>query len=438
MRIGKATTLVIALHMASVPCTELFGGGVDYSKEVTTGEISTMIFGPANPLRTKMVALNIGRTHAEFKTSLNCGQLDVTGSIKGQIGIINEQLSQSKKIIESMVLRPESLALGLICYFKQSTCSRIRHFQGLIMENFKLEYDACTAMDEFIDEQAEIGMKQRRSAAFKECIQQSGEGMTASKVKECRENAEGSTLNLLYPFKKVIARGKQNFLESITKAVDPDGWSQAKYSLMTKIFGEVRVYKNGYWAQAFPKDMLRPDQVAENVEIEGRSMACDTNKLARIVRGESSLVNVDFGELLADAVKENLDETTIRDLDSIPKPDKEVICASIGRTIAALAIEKFASESRSTFSSALKNRAISEELRVFFGDQAEKSLLALEKAAEKNQVVPLKETRIELAKIATKYRAKNREIATENIGKKNHNKRVREGFSCVDALSCKR
>ena len=123
---------------------------VDYKEKIRASDIAASMFGPVSPEETRKIALNIGRIGLTFKSRLNCGAMDFEGSIEAEFEHVEKQLKEGLKQVQRLVTNPNSLALGVICYYKPNVCSYIRHLSGMLQESLNLQFDACSAMDKYI------------------------------------------------------------------------------------------------------------------------------------------------------------------------------------------------------------------------------------------------------------------------------------------------
>ncbi|NQY01269.1 MAG: hypothetical protein HRT70_09145 [Flavobacteriaceae bacterium] len=421
--------LILAAISSSIALAEDRGALIDYSTTLKASDVATLFFGPAAEPKSKRVGINVGRIAISAKTRLSCGKIDVVGSVKGELNKIDQQLRAAVSEIESIITNPAALAMGAVCYYKPNVCSHIRHLSVLLNEAINLQFEACQAIDKYIDDQADKGLKQRHAKAVEECL--AGKDLTTENIRACHSRSARSR-NLLAPFEMRYATGRQKVLESIMEVVK----KSENYTLWSRILGEVEMKSNGYWVKLFPDDMLRPDDVTNNFLSSARSESCDINKLERIITNTESPTDDDFGKYVRDVIKARVPIEVVKDLRSIPLEDQKMACSALGEAIAEIAVKRMVSDGKSSMSSALSNGALPDDLRVFYRERSEETTQAILAKIESEQIKPLKEVIGYLAQLGLEYRDLNRNTATGVQAKKLFNKDRASSRKCEDALSC--
>jgi hypothetical protein len=403
---------------------------VNLKASIRASELATEMFGPIPPEEAKKMALNVGRIGISINSRLNCGRMDIGASIEGEFKQVERQLKTSLKQIEGMVTNPGRLALGIICYYKPNVCSYIRHLSGLMQESINLQFDACQAIDNYIDDQAAKGMKMRRSEAIEACL--SSGPLTAEKIRECQKE-ESRARDLLYPFKRRFTNHNQKLLKETLSLVKKSD----NYNLWARLLGEVEIKRDGWWSSLYPKDFLKPDDFASNVLIASRKGACDYKSLESII-GSGGIVPNDgtINPYIERVIREKISKSLVRDLKSLPEVDARRACNSLGESIAELAIKRAVADGRTTLAAALANDAIPDDLKVFYQDRSDKTFSSISAAIKAKDVVPLAKNIRNISHLAKAFRRLQREKAATLSSKRTFNDERALKESCEDELSC--
>ena len=323
--------------------------------------------------------------------------------------------------------------MALICYYKPQVCAYIRHGSLIFNEQLALQYDACEALDKFIDDQADKGMKKLQAENVQKCISDNSHGgsITTAMIRNCQKR-DGRMRNLLKPFKTAYASGKQKVLKSIVSVVDGDG----EYLTLVKLLGEVEVHENGHWVKLFPKDMTSPDDVAENYIAAGEEQACDLSKLAAIIDGSDPVPPDPFAKEIRMVIKEKVPKEAVRDLKSIPANDQKSACTAIAEGVAQIAVKRANAKNKAIMAAALSNDALPDDLRAFYRERSHLTFSAIQAKIDAEEIIPLGEVLTGLRDLALQFRTKNRESASGVSAGKILNESSGAVDGCEDELSC--
>lgn len=420
---------LIALMSSSIALSD----SIDFSKTIEASELAEHFFGPQKEAPVKRTAINIGRLGVSAKTKLNCGRLDVVASVEAEVRNVESQLKQAGEQIKSMFNNPASLAMATVCYYKPSVCSYIRHSSLMFGDNMNLAFNACKSIDQYIDTQADKGMRTLQAEGVKQCIlDRSGGGKISSEDIRVCQAKKGRMRDLLKPFSTKYANGKQKVLASLVETVG----ESKQYGPMAQILGEVEVYQNGYWVKAFPKDLVTPDQFVSNALAAGSGQSCDLTTLRKVVSGEQPPGQGPLDVAVSEVIREKINGTVIRDLESIPARDRTLVCRAIGDAVAEIAIKRLGTKYQSIMAAALSNDALPDDLRAFYENRSEDTLKAISDRAKAQEITPLLETVGQLGRLAYLFRQKNRDEASGVSSKRIDNQNVGPDRDCEDVYSC--
>lgn len=404
-------------------------GEINYSNSITASEASEWFFGKSTPPAERIkLALNVGRINARLGTKLKCGNLSLDANLGAEFEKLQEQLQKSISSLEDMITGGGA-AVAVVCYYKPNVCAHMRHFSAMIQEELNIQMDACRSVDNFISEQAEKGQKELRAKATQDCIDEKGPEISPSVMRECLKS-EGTARNLLSPFSKKIASGKQKVLSSILEVVN----ESEDYNLWAQMLGEVELHKNGYWSKAFPKDQLKPDSYVDNVMIASQKASCDPARLRAIISSKEAPNTSDFDKYVTVVIREKLTKDTIYSLESLPKNERAMACTALGESLAALAVKRFKAKGESAVTSALASDALPDQLSEFYADRSQMTFSAIDSKLASKEIRPLSEVIERIGRLGAAYRKKSREDAADITINKLKNKDLEN--QCTDAFSC--
>lgn len=403
---------------------------VNLRERIKASDLATEMFGPIPPEEARKIALNLGRIGISINSRLNCGKMDIAASIEGEFKEVERQLKTSLKQIEGMVTNPGRLALGVICYYKPNVCSYIRHLSGLIQESINLQFDACQAVDTYIDDQATKGMKQRRSEAIEACL--SAAPITAEKIRECQRE-ESRARDLLYPFKRRFTDHNQMMLKKVLTVIKKSD----NYNLWARILGEVEIKRDGWWTSLYPMDLLKPDDFTSNVIITSKKDACDYDSLESIIKS-GGIISSDgtINPYIKRVIREKLPLSIVKDLKSLPEVDTQRACNSLGKSIAELAIGRAVADGRTTLAAAMANDAIPDDLKIFYQNRSDKTFSSISESIKARDVIPLSKNIRNIRQLAKAFRNLEREKAATLSSKRTFNSERALKETCEDELSC--
>ncbi|RYZ90536.1 MAG: hypothetical protein EOP04_03610 [Proteobacteria bacterium] len=382
------------------------GEKVDYSQVYSSSEAAGWFFGPARTVeQQKKAALNIGRVNVRVKTTLQCGKLNLSSSIQAGLTDMRDQLSSAANQLRGM-LTNGGVVIAVVCYYKPNICAHVRHFTAMLQEDLNLQFNSCNAMDTFINEQADKGAKEVKAQAFSECMA-SKNNPSALDVKTC-QSAAGSSLNLLAPFNGSKSNGIQKVLGSLLTYVN----KSENYELWSKVLGEIELKKDGYWVRLFPKDLLRAEDVVVNIAADAKQSSCNTADLRKIIQDQASGGD-DYSKFVRRVIKENIAESIVKDLESMPAADRAMGCQALADSIAKLAVKRAVSEGRSDMAAALTNPALPTDLRTLYGDQSRETFKTIEERSEVLKPREITDVLQMIAKLGSNYRKLNHEAASD-------------------------
>jgi hypothetical protein len=404
------------------------GESIDYSKVYSSSEAASLFFGPSRTVeQQKRAALNVGRINLRVRTSLQCGKLDLKTSLNAGLENMKDQLSTAANQMKGM-LTNGGVVIAAVCYYKPNICAHVRHFSAMLQEDLNLQFNACNAMDGYINDQADKGAKEIKAQAFAECLNRAGSDPSAQDVKKCQSQA-GSALNLLSPFDGKRLNNTQEVLKSILAVVK----KSENYDLWARILGEVELKKDGYWVRAFPKDLLRADDVVVNLAADSKASVCNTADLRKILADQASPGD-DYARFVRRVIKENVSEMTIKNLESMPAGDRAMACQSLADAIARMAAKRVATEGRSDMLAALKNPALPQDLRDLYGEQSRETFKTIEERSEVLKAKEIPDVIAMIAKLGGSYRKLNHGAASDISVRQQQNKKLDQ--DCTDQFSC--
>lgn len=418
------------LHLLLLPGV-LMAGSFDIKNKLSASELADQMFGPVSSDKQTEIALNLGRVGIGIDSQLNCGMLDVSASIKGEFKQVEQQLKGALNQVKKLASNPARLSLGVVCYYKPTICSYIRHLSGQLQESINLQFDACKAVDDFIEGQAEKGSKEVQAKAIKKCME--GGALTSDKIRRC-QGVEGRSRDLLYPFQEKYTERKQRLLKDSFKLLKKSD----DYGLWVKLLGEVEIQKNGWWYKIFPKDLLTAESLSNNVFVKSKQAICELESLEKLVsKPERRVAAEQVLGMVQTAIKENLPKTLVKDLRSLPESDRQKACTALSKNIAAIAVKNTATDGKSTISGVLSNGALSDKLRDYYAERSKLTFDGLESSAKKiDNESPLSETLKNISKLAYEYRKLNKDSASLITAKRMINSK-KSKKKCEDEISCK-
>ena len=420
--------LMALLSLLHAPLAFSAGEKVDYSQVYTSSEAAGWFFGPTRTVeQQKKAALNIGRVNLRVRTTLQCGKLDLKTSLQAGLENMRDQLSSAANQLRGM-LTNGGVVIAVVCYYKPNICAHVRHFSAMLQEDLNLQFQACNAMDTFINEQADKGAKEVKAQAFSECMAGKGNNPSAQDVKQC-QNASGSSLNLLAPFNGSKSNSIQKVLSSLLTYVN----KSENYDLWARVLGEIELKKDGYWVRLFPKDMLRPEDVVVNIAADAKQSSCNTADLRKIIQDQATGGD-DYSKFVRRVIRENVAESIVKDLESMPAADRAMGCQSLADAIAKLAVKRAVSEGRSDMAAALTNPALPADLRSLYGEQSRETFKTIEERSEVLKPREITDVLQMIAKLGSNYRKLNHEAASDISVRQEQNKQLNE--DCTDEFSC--
>jgi hypothetical protein len=407
-----------------------FGAGetIDYSKVYSSSEAAGLFFGPSRTVeQQKRAALNVGRINFRVRTTLQCGKLDLKTSLNAGLENMKDQLGAAASQMKGM-LTNGGVVIAAVCYYKPNICAHVRHFSAMLQEDLNLQFNACNAMDNYINDQADKGAKEIKAQAFADCLGQTSGDPSAQDVKKC-QNQAGSALNLLSPFDGKRTNNTQQVLSSLLSFVK----KSENYDIWAKVLGEIELKKDGYWVRLFPKDLLRADDVVVNLAADSKASVCNTADLRRIITDKASPGD-EYARFVRRVIKENITEATVKNLESMPATDRSMACQSLADAIAKMAAKRMATEGKSDMLAALNNPALSQDLRDLYGQQSRETFKSIEERAEVLKPRDIPDVVAMISKLGASYRGLNHNAASDISIRQEQNKKLNQ--DCTDQFSC--
>lgn len=401
-----------------------------YEEQTKASEFAREFFGPAGQQK-RVPGLDMGRYKAGVSSKIDCGSLDLEGSLKAELE--NLQAQVRSLLGTSAIDLAKKGAMMAVCYSSPAVCAQLRHDFLALQSTINLRAQACRAMDDFIDSSADKGAKQLRSEAQAECTKEKlAQGMSlASAMRQCQGQSGLPLRDFQAGLEKRFITGRQRVLESIVKfAKSGDG---VTYDFLAGVLGEIEVQEDGYWQPMFAKGMLRAHEVAGSFLALGEAKVCgDRNDLFR----EGSSDAMEMG--IAQMAKEKLTPEDLSHLEDLEREDRRLACGALGRALGQLAAQRTMARSEAILSSGLLNTAIPDSLRAEYRVRGTATFEALRKALASEEIPSLEEVKRAVSLLAKSTREKNRILAQDLSRGRLENYRQDSDLhsDCSDTLSC--
>lgn len=407
---------------------------VDYKAEFKSEDLARRFFGPLPKEELEVIAVKVGKVDINLKTSIDCGNINIHGTIKAEIEKLEEQLTTALATLTR--LNPSQLALAAVCATEPELCTYARDMGAKFGEIFAMQFNVCNSIDSYISDKADEGRKSILQRNFNKCMSKyNKDGYTKKQAEACRAKAKEKSeiRDLLKPFKESYVKGKQNVLDSILSAAQ----ESKHYNLLAKILGEIELQKNGLWVKAFPEDRLSPSQAASKFLRESDNISCNINALESIVKAKDPAKDKEgIEKYITQSIKDKISPEIIFDLKSLPEQEKKIICRNLGNSIGESAIKKFEAESKSALSVSLKNNALPDDIKSFYEENSKNTFEAIQKKMASKEIPPFEEIKNKLQTIASNYRRMAHEAAAGASRNRSTNNRSNELFKCVDTATC--
>jgi hypothetical protein len=404
-----------------------------YENTIESSRLARDLFG-TNKEFNRAPGVDLGSFRAGVSSRLDCGRLDITADIEGQLQAIKKQLEKMipRNAADARRLASTSAMLTL-CYAYPTVCAQLRHDFLSLQGNLNLRAQACQAIDKYIDNQADRGAMQLRAEAQAECVSQKvGGGLdTARATAECQDKTGLPLRDFQAGLEKRFTSGKQKVLTAIVGFAR----EQVHYDLLASMLGEIEVQPDGYWQPLFSKGLLRPADAAGNFLATGQQAAC--NDLNALIAGRSS-VPVPYSAFLKDVAVRKLSNVDAENLADLGAQDRRLACLALGRALGREAAEQGSARLESVMASGLLNVAVPVALRDEYRSRVNTAFPALRAALLAEQVPPVDEVRRAISDLASATRSKNRLMAASMSQGRIVNSRseLEVRTDCVDTLSC--
>ncbi len=421
---------LILLLFISLLSSATRGAEIDYAKRLSASEMSEWFFGKATPApKRKRMALNVGRINLRVGTSLKCGKLSLAANLSAELKNLKQQLGAAAEQLKGM-LSGGGILIATICYYKPTLCAHIRHFTAQLREELNMQMDSCRAIDAFIDAQVDKGRRQLHAEAVQQCIAGNDGDMGASQMRACLQE-KGQARNLLQPFTRKLAQGKQRVLASLMQVVQQSD----DYKVLAQLLGEVELRRDGYWTKAFPENLLKPADYVHGINRTMRLTVCSPAVLRVLITDKNYQKQKDgMQKYLHQVIQEKISANTIRDLESLPRADRARACRALALSLAQLAIKRFTAHGKSTMTAALANDALPDALAAFYSERSEMTFAAIDAKMAANEIKPISAVLTKIGQLGHHYRQRNREVAAGVTARKILNKELEN--ACTDAFSC--
>lgn len=395
--------------------------------EYKTSDAAKRYFG-AKDNYNPVPGIDFGNIQAEISTKMDCGRIDLVTNFEGQFKKIREQATAFVKNIDGYLSAAPMLA---VCYMSPAGCAILRHDQFIFSQNLNLRAQACAAINNFIDSQAEKGAQQLQAEAKRNCVSGklndgSGHDM-ASATAECEDTSGMPLRDLSDGLRKTFTNSKQRVLYAMLGQID----ETQSYPYLASILGEIEIQEDGYWQPLWPHKMFKPYQVAANTLNQSKDVVC--NNLESTLSG-----TVSSNDFVKTTIKEKLSAEDASNLDDLLTDDRKIACAALGKALGAIAAKRSAAKSEAIITTAVTNGALPEGLREEYRRRSSTAFETLRMAVESEQIPNVEEVRNAVRELASAQRKYNRASAAglSQSRLQNQVQKLSEDVDCTDTNSC--
>jgi|GEM_PF-3363273 len=409
-----------------------------YKNEFSTADEAARTFGISPRHDRQDPTLDAGGFRFDLGSSLECGNIDIQAKFEGQWRELQEQLKDIVPNKDNAGRYIKTATFLAICYAYPTICAQLRHDWLSIQGKLNLRSQACSAVDKFIDNQADKGARQLRSEAQAQCARENlgkFNGDMASSLQFCQKDAQISGLKLR-DFQTGVTRAMAGTKQKVLKSMLSFAKDETSYTFLSTFLGEIVVNTDGRWEPLFDKGLMRPADVADAFLTRGQGLACA--RVGDILKGRYTTSNV-YEVEVAQIIRRKLSAAVVEDLDVLSAPDRQLACLALGRAVGREAALKATAKYESLVSTGLLNTAIPEPLRVEYRDRIGAAFPALRAALESEDIPTVDAVRGEVAAFARAQRAKTALLAAEaNRGRTQNALGDANGTSeCIDSLTCR-
>lgn len=374
--------------------------------------------------------IDLGSVSANAKTTLDCGKIDIVADFNAQFANLQEQ---GEALYNSIKGAGSGIPLLVACTTMPQLCGFLRHNQLQLAQSLQLRANACQAIDQAITNQADIGAKQIRAEAKKNCIEEklaSNPAADMSTVTRQCDSVSGLPLrDISNSVNNIRFNGNstQNVLQSLLKNVNEPG----AYDFIVSLLGETEVATNGSLQPLWPKKMIKPREIAGNYIHHSTHLVC--NNLSAVLNSPTS-----SAPSVENTMRKYLTTDDAELLSELPDSDRKLACAALGRAVGLISAKQAAAHYDSIVSSALTNTAVPAALRDEYRTRATAAFTALENSLQSEQIPDVDQVRRQIRLLAKYMRIYNRFTAAQLSSAKSLNQTTKqdEATDCFDSLSC--
>lgn len=427
--------IILAASLIGAPLCA--GETINVAKSYGAEGVADWFYGAGkSKAEKKRLAVNLGQVNLQLASRTSCGKLVGTMGLSASLGDLTQQLSQVGDFFKGIFDKGnfDSLVFATICYYKPNVCAHIRHFGIALQEELAFQFDACQAMDSFIDSHSQRSARELQAKDYKDCLikKASNGDLTPTQMRACEREARGQSKSLLRPMSDAVEGKQQQVMLSILQVI---GKSENR-DLWTSLLGEVHLMEDGQWVEAFPKGLLKPEDVAQNAFSDSERLACDLNRLRTVINSRPPNGGQrDLNQRVRQVIRERIPVKTAEDLESLPPADRIGACQSLGDAVAREALRELVAEGKSDLASALNNPNLPEDLKIFYRTKAEASFDAIQARTDSENSRSLPEILRMIARYGREFRSLNREKASE-ISRGRLSNSIQPGEECRDQFSC--
>lgn len=400
---------------------------------------------------------NIGDTggiSVDASTTMNCGQIRGTAQIVSsleRLGKVPQKLYEefsSPKVWKELASAAPLLAL---CYMSPTVCAEMKNLQLHFERDLTVQVDACKLIDDTINSKAE-SVRRAKAESIQACINDKvGPNRNKPKIPLNLATAECTESNQNFMYTD-IARGfagkysKRDRLVLSEMMASINESNPKKVSFMQSLLGEIKQDSSGEQPMLPPNRVkMTPQYVAKDVRLVAHHSVCDVTRLRSALAGGAPLgvySNVPqiryFEEIVGNELRRNLTETQVRDLEDMDKPDRDLVCAAMGKTIAAMSLRTLATELDSSIGTAISNPALEPELAAKYLQRTASATSSLRnEAGEAKEISRLRAIAARIAEVQRSERHATAATFSRGDAAFQRVKLEQASTPCTSVLTCK-
>jgi hypothetical protein len=377
---------------------------------------------------------------------MNCGKIrldaEVSSTLK-RLSRIPKQIASelgSEKLWTSLA---EAAPLLALCYMSPTICAEAKNLQFHFEQDLSIQVDACKLIDDTINSKVE-SVRVAKAKAQSECIRDAGNNNIA--VAKCTENKTESFLytDIANGFAGKYTKHDRLVLSEMMAAINEN--NPKKISFMQSLLGEIKQDASGEQPILPPNRVkITPQYVAKDVRLVAHHSVCDLTRLRSALSGGAPLgvySNVPqiryFEEIVGNELRRHLTESEVRDLEDMDKPDRELVCAALGKTIAAMSLRTLATELDSSVGTAISNPALEPELAAKYLQRTASATSSLRnEAGETKEISRLRAIAARIAEVQRSERHATAATFSRGDAAFQRAKLEQGNTPCTSVLTCK-